>query len=370
MKITTKKTKKISAFLCAAALLFCFTAGCNANFNGANANSVSNFAFNTVVYAEVRDGKLKPETIEKIEKKLDYLEKVFSADAGDLSVISFAKEKDTVNVSRELYELLEKTKLCYGLSDGKFDPTIFPIVKLWQFYPNFPVKDFTPPSDSDIEKELEKTGYDEIVLELRDDGYYAIKNKADVSLDLGGAAKGYAADEIGKILINDGYNSGYVNVGSSSLKLLSVPELGVRHPQKNGEQLLKINCENLKNVSVSTSGNYEKYYEYNGTRYCHIIDPKTGYPAQTGVLSVTVICDDGAVADSLSTALCLYSATEDDSGKSELVKYIEKFTNESSIKDCIIFAATDDGNKKRLFTNADEKSFTLLDKDFTVITVA
>lgn len=362
--------KKTLALLCAAALLFCFTTGCIGNVTDqTNANSMSGFAFNTVVYAEVRDGKLKNETKEKIEKKLSYLEKVFSADAGYLSVISSAKENDFVNVSYDLYELLKKAKLCYGVTDGKFDPTVFPLVKLWQFYPNYPVKDFTPPSASDIEKELEKTGFNEIVLESRDDGYYVIKDKADVSLDLGGTAKGYAADEIAKILTDDGYADGYVSIGSSSLRLLSVPELGVRHPQKSGEQLLKINCENLKNVSVSTSGNYEKYYEYDGKRYCHIIDPQTGYPSQTGVLSVTVICDDGAVADCLSTALCLYSIDENDLDKSELVKYIEKFTAENSIKNCIVFAATDDGKEKQLFTNADEKSFTLLDKDFSVITL-
>ncbi len=363
--------KKISALLFATVLLFCFTVGCIGNVNDTtNANSMSSFAFNTVVYAEVRDGKLKDETIEKIEKKLNYLEKVFSADAGDLSVISFAKENDCVNISSDLYELLTKAKFCYDITDGKFDPTIFPLVKLWRFYPNYPVKDFTPPSASDIERELEKKGFNDIILESRDDGYYAIKNKADVSLDLGGAAKGFAADETAKILTNDGYTDGYISIGSSSLRLLSVPELGVRHPQKSGEQLLKINCENLKNVSVSTSGNYEKYYEYNGKKYCHIIDPETGYPSQTGVLSVTVICDDGAVADCLSTALCLCSLTEDNLGKNELVKYIEKFTAEDEIKRFIIFAATDDGKEKRLFTNADEKSFTLLDKDFKVIKIA
>ncbi len=330
------------------------------------------FYFDAPVKAEAYGKEITQETKDALNALLNSLDETFSAESGLTYALNASEAGERVRVNDDFVRVLEKARTCYGFSDGKFDPTVFPLVKLWGFYPDYPVENFTLPAAEDVAAARARTGFNEIVTETVGGAFYAYKTRSDVAADLGGAAKGYAADKIAEILSADGVKKGYVSIGGSSIRILSVNELFVRHPEKSGEYLLKINCKNLADVSVSTSGTYERYYDLDGTRYSHIINPYTGYPSDTGVISVTVICGDGASADCLTTALCLCPhdfGSPYDPEKSELVSYVKKIGLNPDYENCLIFAAAVSGGTKHLVTNADENSFTLVDTDYRVIKV-
>lgn len=372
-----KKIRKILCFLLVVSTISASTAGfaCSVTQN----KTADFFAFNAPVRIEIRNGDLNADVVSEIKSELNRLEKIFSAEnGGEAEKLSVAKKDERVLLSDDFVSALKTAKIVYTLTDGKYDPTVFPLVKLWKFYPDYPVADFIPPPHDAIKESLDCVGLDKIAIIPTDNNetYAAVKSDGNVQIDFGGTAKGYAADKIAAILKKHGLGGGYINLGSSSLKLLKVETLGVRHPEKTDEKILEINCGALENASVSTSGNYERFYDYEGKKYCHIIDPKNGYPADTGVSSVTVICKDGAAADCLSTALCLCSAktsanaSDNSTGyASELEKYIAKALNSEEFKDALIFAVTNDGTEKRLFTNGDEKSYKLLDKEYSVVKI-
>jgi thiamine biosynthesis lipoprotein ApbE len=193
-----------------------------------------------------------------------------------------------------------------------------------------------------------------------------IKPCSDMQLDFGGIVKGFAADKIASILRENGHYAGYVNVGGSSMNLLKVNSLGISHPRKDGK-IIDVNLFDLENLSVSTSGDYEKYHDYQGKRYSHIINPSTGYPTDTGICSATIICGDGAFADAITTALCLCSHTENKTD-SELILLVKKFIQEYPT--AAVFVVFNSGDGKEIITNKTEgEDFTLLDKDYSVVKI-
>ena len=184
-------------------------------------------------------------------------------------------------------------------------------------------------------------------------------------MDLGGIVKGYAAEQAGKILLSAGHSSGYVNVGGSSLHLLSVNTLGISRPRSNGT-ILTVNAKNLKGVSVSTSGDYEKFYSLDGVRYSHIINPFTGKPSTTNVCSVTIIGADGAYSDAITTASCLKEYDETNFENSQLIVFLRSIISQNA--GCSVYAVYDDGNTKQVITNKIKgEHFTLNDNNYTVI---
>lgn len=360
-----KKVKKLRlfSFLTGLVLLISATFGCAKSIS-----AVDFYAFSTVVHVEVYDGKISSEEKNEITALLTSLEKTFSVSG--LGITEKFNSSDTtspIETNATFNEVYNIAKKAYLLTDGKFDATVFPLVKLWQFYPDFPVSNFIIPDDDKISAELLKIGFDKTSLTEIDGKTYLSKTQDDVSIDFGGIAKGYAADKIAEILKTNGHKNGYVNVGTSSLNLLSVESLGIRHPEKSGEKLLDVDLSNITDVSVSTSGTYEKYYEKNGKRYSHIINPATGYPANTGVLSVTVLCKDGTLADGITTALCLCAHDYNDTETDELVSLIKKIVATDELKDSIFFAAVSDGTEKQLVTNAKKDSFTLYDDTYEIV---
>ena len=368
--------KKFKIFICVfLAILFSAANLTGFGCSAGGTKSAEFFAFDAPVRVEIRSGNLTDEIITEIDSELKRLETIFSAEQdGEAAKLSSAEENEEIAIDKDFAAVLKKAKVAFKLTDGKFDPTVFPLVKLWSFYPDYPVGDFAPPSDDRIENSLKHVGLDKILL-ISGETESAVKTDGATQIDLGGIAKGYAADKIAEILKIHNLGGGYINLGTSSLRLLKVETLGVRHPDKVGEKILEIDCKNLTDVSVSTSGNYERFYDYDGERYCHIINPKNGRPANTGVASVTVISKDGALADCLSTALCLCSPEDviknssDGSHSAELAEYIVKILKSKEYEGSLIFAATNDGNEKRLFTNADEKSYKLLDKEFSIVKI-
>ncbi len=125
------------------------------------------------------------------------------------------------------------------------------------------------------------------------------------SVDLGGCAKGFLTDRLVEILKKNGISSALINLGGNAYALGKKPtgenwKIGIQNPQKTDEIIGIVTAENL---SVVTSGDYERFFELDGVRYHHVFDPKTGYPAQSGLRSVTIISENAAIADALSTAI-------------------------------------------------------------------
>jgi thiamine biosynthesis lipoprotein len=263
-------------------------------------------------------------------------------------------------------EVFTLAKNLYKFTDKKFNPAIFPLVKLWQFDDyNYPIQNFTPPSEQAILSCLgENTDFDKIIVNLESDA--VCKTADSVKVDFGGILKGYAVDKAKDILVSAGHKSGYINIGGSSLYLLSVNSLSIRHPRaiNNLSNIISVNGNSLTMKAVSTSGDYEKYHENNGVRYSHIISPLTGYPTTTGVISATIIGTSGAFGDAVTTALCLM---EHEHGKtdSELVSFMNKII--ADYPDCIIFAVYNNGDKKEIVTNKMQgEHFTLLDSSYSI----
>ncbi len=207
----------------------------------------------------------------------------------------------TVEVSSETAELITLAKQIAQSSAGAFDPTVLPLVELW----NVPEAVF-PPSASEVEEARSTVGFQNISV---DGNKVTLSNGA--TIDLGGIAKGYSADKVKEYLVSKGVTSAIINLGGNTLLVGDKNgedfSVGVQKPfAKSGELCAKIM---LDGKTAVTSGTYQRYFEADGRIYHHIIDTSTGWPADNGITSVTVIADSSAIADGLSTA-CLVLGAE------------------------------------------------------------
>ncbi len=199
----------------------------------------------------------------------------------------------------ELLPLIVQAKDLYRRSGGLFNPAIGRLVALWGFHGDSPPQG-PPPRPEAIRKLLaSKPGMDDITLH----GSRLLGTNSAVQLDFGAFAKGYAVDRIIDKLMRLGIKNVIVNAGGDLRAIGHHGErpwrIGIRNPRGQG---VLASIELGEDESVFTSGDYERFYDYKGTRYHHIIDPRTGYPAR-GVTSVTVIHDNAAEADAAATAL-------------------------------------------------------------------
>lgn len=203
----------------------------------------------------------------------------------------------TVTVSDETAALLT-TALSYSrLTEGAFDVTIGALSDLWDFKNNTG----EVPDDAAIKEAVDTVGYETVSISGND---VTLQNP-DTRLDLGGIAKGYIADQMKELLTGRGITEGLINLGGNVLALGERADgtpytVGIQKPfAEDGTVIKKIE---ITTQTVVTSGTYQRYFECNGTLYHHLLDPATGYPARTGLSSVTIICDHSVDGDALSTA--------------------------------------------------------------------
>ena len=191
-----------------------------------------------------------------------------------------------VKVSRELFDLLAACIRYSEVSEGAFDITVGPLMKVWGFYKGsgrFPHR-------AEIKGALSRVGYRNIELDAT--AQTVRFRRAGVEMDPGGIGKGYAVDRMVSILKENDIKSALITAGSSSIYGIGAPDTDargwhilIRHPKNANHNVAEVF---LKDESMSTSGNYEKFFRVRNMMYSHIMDPRTGYPAQ-GVLSVSVI---------------------------------------------------------------------------------
>lgn len=269
------------------------------------------FAMGTVlsgtVYGE-DDEKILDEIFAYV-KHMD--EDIFSwrIDGSLISKLNRDNQMSFGNPDADSEKLFEALMVSYGIckeSDGALDITMRPLLDLWGI--EEVNDDFVIPSDSEITQALDNVGYEKIVI---DDEKISIPD--GVILDMGSTVKGYALDEVYRILEERGVEGAIVSIGGGVIvygdKPSGIWRVGVRDPKGTQDDFIGyIELPKGTRVCISTSGDYEKYVEYEGKRYHHIMDRKTGKPAESGVSSVTVLCyfdkteHAGLVSDGLSTA--------------------------------------------------------------------
>lgn len=283
--MTKKIVFSIIAFFCVVAvLLTCFF-----DFLYKKAES-SLFTMGTVASFTCY-GKCDMVSLQQICQDVELVSsvKIENSDASELN-----KTKSSKNVM-----LIQQAKLCKEIfenSDGSFDFSILPVASLWNIGSENP----SIPEEEAITEALTKVSSYSIT--VTDD---TVRLGEDQSVDFGGIAKGYACDRIISALKNSSCKGGIISVGGSigTFGNRSLFDNSYRIAVKNPFDTEKYAGYFTVNESfISTSGDYERFFEQNGVRYHHIIDPKTGKPAQSDVSSVTVIADSGALSDALSTA--------------------------------------------------------------------
>ena len=337
---------------------------------GNQASAKDFYYFNTEIHVETHDKTMSNDTVQRLNALFSSLEEEFDLRIDDSFTSAFNScTSTTLSISERASEILVTAKECWQFTGGLFNPSVYPLVELWQFAPVYPVLNFTPPTSQAIAQTLNDYSYDFSSLTLDLEHLKVTTPEKSMQIDLGGILKGYAADKSAKILKDAGHTSGYVAVGSSSLNLLSVKSLGIRHPRATDSAplIITVDTDGQKNLSVSTSGDYQKYYEYDGKRYSHLINPSSGYPADSSIISATIIGVDGTVADALTTALCLLEYTPT-STSSPLTNMIKKIT--TTYPEASVYAVYLDEERKLILTNKKQgEDFTLHDTDYEVINV-
>ena len=215
----------------------------------------------------------------------------------DSSEISQLNRLGKLKVSPDTFYIIKKSKEFWLQTSGAFDITVAPLVDLW----GFTDRKFQVPADDKIRAALKLVGSDKIILHEKDN---VVEFKTPgMKIDLGAIAKGYALDCAVKKLKENNIDSCLINAGGQVFALGDRSGKSWKIAIRGTNQSEIAGFLELKNQSASTSGNYEQYFFKNGKRYCHIINPQTGYPVDTKINSVTVIADQGTDADALSTAI-------------------------------------------------------------------
>ena len=267
------------------------------------------YAMDTVMNLTVY-GENAAAALENAEKELHTLdESVLSrtAEGSELYALN-ASDGETVTYGADdiLPALIEAALTISDATNGAFDPTLAPVLDAWGF-----TKDLhRVPSADELAALLARTGRDKVALEKTADGY-SVALSDGTQLDLGGIAKGYAADLLRAQLEEEGVTSATLDLGGDVFVMGKKSDgsdwrIAVKDP---GDTESYLGIVSASDAFIVTSGVYERYFEENGVRYHHILDPKTGCPAESGLVSVTVLCKNGAWADALSTA-CFVLGTD------------------------------------------------------------
>lgn len=284
--------KGIIILVSALAVTTCF-AGCD-NKNQANKDYIERqgFALNTSISVRIygtQDEEILTECLLMCNEYDNLLSRTQEG-----SEIYELNEKREADVSRETLELIEQGLYYSELSDGAFDITIEPISSLWDFTSGENVL----PDAQKIKENLQYVNYKDVAIE----GNH-VSLKHGMGIDLGAIAKGYIADRLKDYLLEQDVESAIINLGGNVLCVGTKPSgdsfvVGVRNPREEGSVIVEVESNNQ---SVVTSGDYERYIEVDGKRYCHILDPKTGYSCESGLASVTIVSDTSVQGDGLST---------------------------------------------------------------------
>ena len=241
---------------------------------------------------------------ELFEEAFDEIERIEQAlsnyqSSSELSRINANAAHEPVITDPEVFALLQRALDYSQRTDGAFDITVGKLMKAWGFFRG----SGHYPSDEELARAQEHTGWQNVRLNNRTRSVYFLKR--GIELDLGGIGKGYALDRVAALLREAGVKSALISSGSSSIYAIGEPPgkagWSVRVPDPL-DRTRTVSTVLLKDQSLSTSGSYEKFFRLNGRTYSHIMDPRTGRPVE-GMLQTTVITPEATDSDALSTAV-------------------------------------------------------------------
>jgi FAD:protein FMN transferase len=220
----------------------------------------------------------------------------------EISLINLSESTDFQNISDELYLVIKTAMDINNKTNGAFDITIGSIVNLWGFGPGDAAQ--TIPDPDELDSRLNNSGQQHI--QLRENPFAFKKARSDLQLDLSAIAKGYGVDAIASYLEQQGINDYLVEIGGEiKARGLNSKEqiwrIGIEKPLVNTREIHR--TISLNNMAMATSGDYRNFFNYQGTRYSHTIDPVTGWPVLHANFSVTVLHTSTMIADALATAL-------------------------------------------------------------------
>ena len=295
---------QVSLILVICLLISTIISGCSSNESNRSSTeplSKSTFLLNTIVTITIYDSN-DESVLEGAFDLCKKYENIFSRTSSDselyqLNEGSLEKKENGYEVSDELSQLIQ-AGLTYGkLSNGSFDIAIEPVSSLW----DFTAEDPQIPDDSIIQSKLPLVNYQDVTV-IGNQIKFA---KEGMGLDLGAIAKGYIADQIKNYLLENDVNSAMINLGGNVLCVGTKPNgapfnIGIQKPFADRNETVAV--MELKDVSVVSSGIYERYFTKDDKFYHHILNPKTGYPYETDLVAVTIISDKSVDGDGLSTS--------------------------------------------------------------------
>lgn len=297
-----------------------------------------------ILYDDFTDPKRRiafEETWEEVKRLLEEIENQVSLSVfdSDLSVFNALEPGQRMSIREHTANITAISKEMWEESQGLYDPSVFPLVDLWGFSPRFhghswkPTqpydRDFKdgktpPPDEANIQSLKALVDFGRIKLSSQGQKHYLTKEMPNIvingtaikaQIDYGGIAKGYAADRVIDLLRSKGYQYGYFICGDSSISVMRHPEnggfeLGIGSPRGGHKPFMYTSFES---AALSSSGDYNDFYTVDGVIYCHLINPLSGFPInmpeenqlQSGIATVTLLGQNAAKNDALSTMLCV-----------------------------------------------------------------
>jgi len=255
----------------------------------------------TVIYQKAY-GKFAEKAVDEATKELQRLENLLSffKDGSDIAQINSQAGKNWVKVSDDTFSVLETAIRVSEMSEGAFDMTIGGLTDYWRQLKKFQKK----PDKKVIETLLGLVNYRDIQLDK--ENRLVKLSRSGQKIDPGGIGKGYAGEKVINVYRKHSISSAFINLGGNVVTIGKPYSrrhwvIGIRDPFSLKEEILgKVE---LRDQAVVTSGGYERYYEIEGFKYHHILDPRTGFPAESGWRSVTIVAESSTQADAISTAI-------------------------------------------------------------------
>ncbi len=274
------------------------------------------FAMDTVMNVTAYGAEAESAVSAAVDE-INRLDALFSVGNADSDIARLNAEKTAV-VSDETFTLVGKSLELYRSTDGAFNITVYPLMEAW----GFTTGEYRVPDKAELDTLLQTMEIEDIQCNSETK---TIALPADTQIDLGAIAKGFTSSRLMELFASYDVTSALVSLGGNVQVYRTKPDgsgwrVAVEDPFSDNEGTYA-GILTLKDQAAITSGAYERYFEQDGVRYHHILDPSTGYPAESGLASVTIVSADGTLADALSTALFVM-------GKENAVAYWQAHADE------------------------------------------
>lgn len=346
-----RRSRVFTLILC---IVLLSAVGCRKNDTALRRNAVekSEFLMGTVVTLRVFDGDTDKgdRAANKAIARIREIESLMSLNIENSEINQINKRAGVgaVKVSDDTLKVVQRGVYYSELSEGLFDITVGPLVQLWAIG----TEEARIPDEDEIQKALGLIDYKQV--NINKETNEILLDKDGMVLDLGGIAKGYAADEAKKVLVSEGVEHAIINLGGNILTLGGKYDggpwnIGIKDPYQPTGSLLGV--ARVEDQTVVTSGDYERYFEKGGERFHHILNPFSGFPGESRLKGATVITSSSFDADAISTIVFLLGAERG-------IEFVE------DLKDTQAILVTED--KQVLITSGMKDKFSLQKRDYSL----